>query len=455
MDQQDALAAITSGLGAGPRQRVAVLGAGMAGLVAAELLVRAGHDVTVFEAQARVGGRVQTFRAPFSDGLFAEAGAMRIPRAHLLTLAYVDRFRLPTIPFTMDNPDAWVYLLGQKKRARDFQVDDPVMAKWNAALAPLIDRIAREGQAGWDAARSAHDHQSIEEFLGASGFNEDEIEVFALVSGMESLLNTAFMEVLREEEGRWFTDVVTIAGGMDQLPRAFLPLLGNRIRFGARVMRITHDAAGATISWRAGTQQFSDTYDHAIVTLPFGVLRHIEVVPPLPRDKQRAIRQLNYDASAKILFQCSHRFWEVNDSIFGGGTVTDLPTRSIYYPDQGRETGRGVLLASYTWGQDAVRWAALSESDRISQALENVAMIHPEVAGAFETGVTKVWHTDEYAGGAFALFHPGQQTRLHEDIVRPEGRLHFAGEHASLAHAWIQGAIESGVRAAAEVAGSG
>ena len=85
------------------------------------------------------------------------------------------------------------------------------------------------------------------------------------------------------------------------------------------------------------------------------------------------------------------------------------------------------------------------------QALEDVTRIHPQAADEFEVGASKMWHDDEFAGGAFALFDPGQQTLLYEAIVAPEGRIHFAGEHASLSHAWIQGAIESGVRAAAEV----
>lgn len=78
-------------------------------------------------------------------------------------------------------------------------------------------------------------------------------------------------------------------------------------------------------------------------------------------------------------------------------------------------------------------------------------MIHPQILDEFEFGTTKMWHHDEFAGGAFALFDPGQQTLLHEAIIAPEGRIHFAGEHASLTHAWIQGAIESGLRAASEV----
>jgi monoamine oxidase len=86
------------------------------------------------------------------------------------------------------------------------------------------------------------------------------------------------------------------------------------------------------------------------------------------------------------------------------------------------------------------------------QAIENVAQIHPQIVDEFEVGASWMWHDDEYAGGAFALFDPGQQTQLHAHIIEPEGRIHFAGEHASLSHAWIQGAIESGLRSAAEVA---
>jgi len=135
----------------------------------------------------------------------------------------------------------------------------------------------------------------------------------------------------------------------------------------------------------------------------------------------------------------------------GGGTVTDLPIRNVYYPDHGRETGRGVLLASYTWSEDAQRWGSLSEDARIAEALEDVMQIHPQAGADYEGGASEMWHDDPFAGGAFALFEPGQQSLLHSHIIAPEGRVHFAGEHASLAHAWIQGAIESGLRAASEV----
>jgi monoamine oxidase len=163
------------------------------------------------------------------------------------------------------------------------------------------------------------------------------------------------------------------------------------------------------------------------------------------------IRQLHYDASAKIWFQCRRRFWEEDEGIFGGGTATDLPIRVVYYPDHGRETGRGVILASYTWSEDAQRWGSLDPKSRLAEALDDLAEIHPQVREEFECGASKMWHDDEYAGGAFALFDPGQQTLLYRDIIAPEGRIYFAGEHASLYHAWIQGAIESGLREAAAI----
>jgi len=83
----------------GPAKKVLILGAGMAGLVAAHELTKLGHDVTVLEARTRPGGRVHTLREPFSDGLFAEEGAARIPENHDLTHKYVKEFALPLEPF--------------------------------------------------------------------------------------------------------------------------------------------------------------------------------------------------------------------------------------------------------------------------------------------------------------------------------------------------------------------
>jgi monoamine oxidase len=433
--------------------------------VAGYELKRAGHTPVILEAQQRVGGRVYTLRDPFTEGLYGEVGAMRIPRAHTLTMEYIEKFDLKTSDFTMDNPNAYYYMGGNKVRASEANADPALLGfdvsdeekgmtagkMYEKAIQPLLAMLEKEGDAAWERIVADYDQYSTREFLELNGWSEGMIEMFGLLANQESVMNSSFLELFREDSGNYYTNMIEIQGGTDRLPHAFLPGLKDEIRFGAKMVAMDQLPHDVTVHYQTHAGRFSETGDYAIVTVPFPVLRHVEVLKPFTRSKNRAIRQLHYDASAKILFQCKRRFWEEDEGIFGGGTLTDLPIRNLYYPDHGRETGRGVILASYTWSEDAQRWGSLKPDDRIVQALEDVAEIHPQITKEFEVGTSWMWHDDEFAGGAFALFDPGQQTLLHEEIIKPEGRIHFAGEHASLYHAWIQGAFESGLRAAIAV----
>jgi monoamine oxidase len=462
----DDLAVLEHGLAprASRPAKVIVVGAGMAGLVAATELLRAGHDPIIIEGQQRVGGRVLTLREPFAPGLWAEAGAMRIPKSHRLTHALIDRYGLVTKPFTIDNPETYLFFGGQRMRHREL-ADDPTIlgfdvaehehmapgALWARELEPFTTRVRDEGDAAWDAICAEYDQYCIREFLELRNWSEGAIEMFGLLFNQESLMNSSFLEMLREEVGGFYSDLAYLDKGTDMLPSAMFPELKDRIRFGAKMVALDQSDDDVTVHYRTGAGRSSVTGDYLVMTVPFPVLRHVEVLTPFSRLKQRAIRQLHYDASAKVFLQFRRRFWESDDGISGGGSVSDLAVRNTFYPDHGRDTGRGVMLASYTWGEDAQRWGSLSPEDRIVQALEDVSRIHPQASDEFEVGASKMWHDDEFAGGAFALFDPEQQTLLYDGIVAPEGRVHFAGEHASLAHAWIQGAIESGVRAAVEI----
>jgi monoamine oxidase len=90
----------------------------------------------------------------------------------------------------------------------------------------------------------------------------------------------------------------------------------------------------------------------------------------------------------------------------------------------------------------------MDEETRLEEALDDVSRIHPRIREVYEVGASHAWYDDRFANGAFALFEPEQQSQLQAAILRPEGRILFAGEHCSLYHAWIQGALESGLRAA-------
>jgi len=254
--------------------------------------------------------------------------------------------------------------------------------------------------------------------------------------------------VLREDLGKAYEDMQEIVGGMDRLPNAFYRELEREVRFGAEVFALEQDDSSVTVHYKTESGRFRETADFCVCTVPFPVLRTIDVLTPFGHDKQRAIRQLSYAASTKVLFQVRRRIWEEEDGILGGGTVTDLPVRRLNYPTPDPSTSRGVLLASYTWSQDALQWGAMDEETRLEEALGDVERIHPGIRDVFEVGASHAWYGDRWARGAFALFAPEQQSLLQEAIVRPEGRIHFAGEHCSLYHAWIQGALESGLRAA-------
>jgi monoamine oxidase len=448
----------------GDRKRVVIIGGGLAGLVAAYELARQGHEPLVLEAQNRVGGRIYTLR-DFAPGLYAEAGGMRIPRVHDLTLRYCAEFGLEMEPFVMGNPKGLVYIGGKRMTAAEANADPDQLgfavaagergrsadALWEDATRDLREMLARDGDAAWDEIVRRFDQYSLYEFLKARGFSEGAIEYYAVMNFVEADMHNAVVEILREDLGKAYEDMQQIAGGMDRLPNAFYQRLERFVRLGAEVHAIDQDSESVTVHYKTEAGHFQVRGDYAICTVPFSVLRSIEALKPFSREKQRAIRQLNYHASTKVLFQVRSRFWERTDGILGGATVTDLPIRRMNYPAPRPDSERGVLLASYTWGQDALQWGAMDPETRLEEALDDVSRIHPQIRDEFEVGASHAWYGDRWARGAFAMFAPEQQTALQQDIVKPEGRILFAGEHCSLYHAWIQGALESGIRAAREI----
>ncbi len=443
------------------KRDVVVIGAGIAGLAAAYELKRAGHRPVILEAQNRVGGRILTLRS-FAPGLYAEAGAMRIPRSHDLTLDYCAHLRMPMVPFVMGNPRGLVYVGGQRMTAAEARKDPGRLGfalagteagrnadeLWEAAIAELRAMVAADAGAGWAEIERRYDGYSLHDFLRERAWSDAAIEYYAVLNFLEADMHNAFTEILREDLGGAYSDMQTIAGGMDALPNALYAHLQDEVRLGAEVFAIEQDPDGVTVHYKTEATRGQVRGDYAVCTLPFPVLRFVEVSPEMSAAKRRAVRQLNYHASTKILFAVRERIWETEDGIDGGATVTDLPIRRINYPPADASTRRGVLLASYTWGQDALQWGAMDEETRLEEALDDVARIHPRIREVYEGGASYAWYGDRWARGAFALFAPGQQASLQADILRPEGRILFAGEHCSLYHAWIQGSLESGIGAA-------
>jgi monoamine oxidase len=460
---------------------VVILGAGIAGLVAATLLRGAGHNVRILEASHRVGGRVKTFREEFTGDLYAEAGAMRMPVHHQLLQAYIARLGLEQRPFlnvdvdpaTLGDPqpaprnNEYLYLNGVRVRRSEYterklatfgyslaehEAQATAEELLDGVLAPLRDFVHADQDRNWPILVNRFDEYSVRRFFKEQTLlSESAIELVGLITNAESRMMTSFIQSFIEaaniNSAVRYTEIV---GGSDLIAQAFLPELEDCIEFGARVIGLNwgRDGTGARIHLHDKDPVAAET---VIVTLPFSSLRFVHMEPRLSHAKTKAIRELHYDAATKVLLEFNRRFWEEDDDIYGGGTVTDLPNRFVYYPHPGPRDG-GVVLASYTWAEDAQRWDSLLPATRYEYALHGLKQIHGEsIAEHFVGGATQSWADDPFALGEAAIFAPGQLSLLQSCISEVEGPLHFAGEHTSIKHAWIEGAIESGIRTALEV----
>ncbi|PFD40392.1 amine oxidase [Bacillus cereus] len=451
-------------------KRITIAGAGISGLVAASLLKEAGHEVTIIEANNRIGGRVYTIRKPFSTGLYFNAGPMRIPETHDLTLAYIRKFKLKLNLFINKTSSDIIYTNNIRTRLNVFENDPSVLGypvleteRGKTAeelilevLEPILNYIKKDPNKNWIIVEKKYKTYSLGSFL-TEYYSDGAIDMIGVLLDMEAYMGMSLIEVLREMI--FFTSTTKyyeITGGMDALPNAFLQQLKDNIFMSYKVEKIIQEdnKVMMQVNREKTLERFIITGDIAIVTIPFSALRFVEVQPYhlFSYFKRRAIRELNYIAATKIAIEFKSRFWERAGQC-GGKSITDLPIRFTYYPSYGIHTpGAAIVLASYTWADEALTWDSLSNRERIRYALKNLAQIYGNVVySEFVTGASFSWSQNPYSCGAFTAFEPGQELELFPYITPTARRVHFSGEHTTLTHGWMQGAIESGIRVAHEV----
>jgi monoamine oxidase len=429
------------------KKDIAVVGTGISGLLAGFLLgpFGAGHRVHFYEASNTVGGRIKTLRDRFTSGFYAEAGAMRIPSHHKLTLGLIEAFGLSCLEFPKNcsNGNALFYINNEhSKNERDprklgFQVDDTEKDEkaWDLLERYIVQYLAQKedkNSQNWSGMTFAKlnddralaeiervfrklDEYSFADFLKeavqSNQMSDGAAKFICATLALEMSLNTSMAYMVHMLRTLFAATLLyQIRDGMDCLPKCFVnqqkaamvdeytkPLervhqmdwlrslsidLSANIDYNTRVTELTlkqYEFEGEKITAHYENvilrQRYERRFDLVILALPFSALRHVRMKNLARQGKRQALRQLHYDNACKVLLEFKEPFWKNKHGIEGGKTITDLPVRQIFYPNK-CQNNNNVLLASYTWGDDSLRWTGLSNDDRLRFALRDVSRVH-------------------------------------------------------------------------------
>jgi monoamine oxidase len=420
-------------------KKVIVIGAGLAGLTAGYELVHAGHEVTILEARNRPGGRVFTVREPFVDGLYAECGAEWVESNHEYLLRYIDEFGLPLYRGSFrDNEDEGLQysprarktherLQATTKKVEPFEHANPSL--------PELDKL------------------SFYEFLKQMDAPAEMIEQMQRqISGLMAINieSISALHMLNEFALPEAPASFRVAGGNDQVPQMLAKHLREHVHYARPVVKIAHEEKSVVVTFLENGKQQTMSGERVILAAPFTCVRKMEITPGLSAEKMKAINTLAYGQILKAPLQFRERFWlsyetEARKSLQG-------LIGSVYEATGGQPGPRGILLA-YIPDKSGMEMASTTAEQRVKKILAKVAEIHPHAPKYFEGGYVKWWQEDPWAGGTYAYFRPGEITSVRTIIAKPEGRIHFAGEHTAGWQGYMNGAVESGHRVAAEVEG--
>lgn len=454
---------------------VAVLGAGIAGLVSAYELKRAGYDVVVLEARDRIGGRSWTIRggdtivqngrpsqrAAFGPGLYFNAGPARIPSTHRVILGYARKFGVALETFVNVNRNAgWDF--GGKVYPERRRVED-LRGQLAELLAKAIDLKALNGTA------SSDELAAIRQFLipygsldaagkyapsGSSGWSVEgggyaQAPIPLPPLGFKDLAPSPAIGLPYLFEHIWDMQSTMLqpVGGMDRIAQALYEQVKPDVRLSSPVSAIRRKGNRVLIEHGPGERAIEA--DYCVCTLGSNLLARIS--NDFSPGKNAALRSVNYLPSVKVAFE-GPRFWELDDNIFGGLAWTDRANENVIYPSHGYGTERAILVAAYVSGwtnpDNPQKFAAYSNEERLKVSRDSIEALHPGRSKLLSNGVSVGWGMVPFSEGVGALWPGGRaanQARPPEyaELLKPEGPIVFAGEHLSYQGLWQEGAARS------------
>ena len=419
-------------------RHVIILGAGFAGLAAANELVKRGIKVTVLEARNRIGGRVFSHKIP-GEELVVELGAEWVGDSHTRIKAFCEEFKLELM-----NNQFETHLLykGQYSPKGQWSYSDD----WNKKFRDIISQY----ESITTAQKKKLDSYDWWRYLVNNGCDGRDLDLRELLDSTdfgESIRHVSAYAALAEyaESSEKNEMDFKIKGGNGMLAEKLAGAVGKEnILLDHFVSKV--DQRGKTVKVECKNGK-SFTADKIICTLPTFSISKVEWLPGLPVEKMDAIRSLQYARINKHPVLFNERFWPEDFDM-----ATDLPAHYFYNATKNQPGSKGVLI-SYTIGDKAAMIANQDDAfhtNIINQALQPA---FGDVKQKIVSHTNYYWGNDEFSRGAYALYKPGQWFNVMPVLKRSFLHTHFAGEHLADWQGFMEGALLSGEEAAKTIAG--
>ena len=438
-------------LGASRRQKVLVLGAGAAGLTAALSLQQRGHEVTLIEYQNRIGGRLWSL--PLEAGQFTEAGAGHFSADMPLVLSLIRRYQLPLVTINDGSPrylfdgqsaDAfkllsWPWALNtHERRSTVPAILGHYLVSQGIELNSVLDPQ-------WpDAATIAkYDNVTLAQILREAGASEAFLRMLQAHAGCpygtSSALGVLSSVAYQFNAKAYFR----VAGGNDRIARSMAKEFKGTLVLDAPVTAIDQSGSGVSVTVKDGRVFRAD---QIISTIPFSVIQDIKMTPGLSSGKLRMIKEMGWADAFKGVVQTTEPTWMRQGNFGWPMAGSDRPWERVI-DITGDEQGQYGNLFFYLYGKEIDPVKALPQDQRTASLLRQFRNDLPGLIDQVVTTRSVLWSEQPWVKAAFGGPGLGGAWMIKE-WSKPEGRLHFAGDFTTMKSGWVEGAIESGLRAA-------
>ncbi len=443
---------------------VIIIGAGLSGLYAAMLLEESGAKVTVLDAAGHVGGRVRTQRV---GGELQEMGASDIGRMYARVIDMIDRLGLSRIPSDIKVRPPSYYVRGQMIHADEWETSDANLTVGEErAIAPSLlenhfifknnpftelDEWLKEDYADLDI--------SLGHYLKSKGVSDEALRLINVPANCSDIWQTSALAMLRDKTRLSFSGfqdtskeqyggndplIGQVKGGNQRLPEAMANALQSEVHFHKAAAIVRQDATGVEVTCLDGS-----TYRGAflVAAVPFHALQRVSFEPGLPALKTAAINELGVSPNTKLYLRPTAKFWE-QDGYQPTMWTDSLVERVFAVEDQSGEVG---TLLVWMNGHGGKRIDQLPHKDAEALVLDTLANIRPASKGKLELMHHQAWGRNPFIGGCAHNYAPGQVTRFGNDMEKPSGRIHFAGEHTRRLEFGMESAMASAERVLGEI----